>query len=230
MTGPGWFRRLGEASVLALGVALLSAVPTALRTARSGGSFPEGLLVGAAILLPILVVSLVLARAAGRGFRSIVGQASPRTAVLGVALWIGLALPGLAVLGAVLKATTHHRGLAGATFGVLGVVIVVTAAVGSHRMVGLGQRLVARGMRPWIPAAIGALVGVLPLLAVAAPLAGGAAEESAAALRAAIVDGAIALVATALVASIELNPRQRSSPELSAYAGRVAGTWGVPLA
>ena len=215
-----WVTRIGEACLLALCVAAFSAVPTALRTARSGGSFPEGLLVGAAVLLPILIVSLVLARAAGRGFRSVVGQTSPRTAVLGIALWIGLALSGLALLGAVLKATTHHRGLGGATFGVLAAVIVIAAAVVSHRLVSFGQRLVARGVRPWILAAVGALIGVLPLLVVAAPLARGASDESASAVRAAIVDGAIALVASALVASFDV----------SAYAGRLAGTWGVPLA
>src|SRR5215207_10121214 len=99
---PGWIRRLGEACLLGLGVALLSAVPTALRAARSGGSFPEGMLSGAAVLVPRVGLTLLLVRAAGRGFRAMVGQASLRVVVLGIALWIGIALPALSVLGAVL--------------------------------------------------------------------------------------------------------------------------------
>ena len=50
----GWTTRVGEACVLALFVAVLASVPAALRTARAGGTFPDGLLTGAAVLLPRL--------------------------------------------------------------------------------------------------------------------------------------------------------------------------------
>src|SRR4051812_49374286 len=162
----GWMSRLGEACVRSLGVVALASVPTALRTSGAGGSFVEGLLVGMGVLLPVVLLSLLLSRAAGRGFRQLVGAASPRPAILGLALWLGLCTPLLVGLGAVLKATTHHRGLGGATFGVLGVVVAAAAALVAQRLVGLGQTLVERGVKPWIPAAIGAAVGVLPLLAV----------------------------------------------------------------
>jgi arylsulfatase A-like enzyme len=218
---PGWIRRLGEACLLGLGVALLSAVPTALRAARSGGSFPEGLLAGAAVLVPLVVLSLLLVRAAGRGFRAMVGQASLRVVVLGIALWIGIALPALAVLGAVLKAGTNHRGLGGTTFAIAGAVAVIVSALLAHRLVSYAQGLVERGVRPWIPAAVGAVVGVVPLVVVAAPLAGGSPPHDAAgAVRSAIVDGAIVVVATALVASLELGPSWL----------RAAGIVGVPAA
>ncbi|AUX40149.1 cell wall surface anchor family protein [Sorangium cellulosum] len=209
--------------MLGLGVASLSAVPTALRTARAGASFLDGLLVGAAILLPLVTLALILARAAGRGFRGIVGAGAERLAVLRVALWIGVAVPVLAALAALLKATTHHRGLAGATFGVLGLAGVAAAALFTQRLVALGDRLAARGVKPWILAVAGAAIGVLPLVAAFAPLAafaGNTTEDAGAAVRAAIVDGAIALVATALVSSVDL----------SAAVGRVAGLAGVPLA
>jgi choline-sulfatase len=196
--------RAGETCLRALGVASLAAVPTALRTAGAGGDFPSGLLVGAAVLLPVVVLALALSQASGRGFRQLVGAASPRSVGFGVALWIGIAMPLLVVLGAVLKATTHHRGIAGATFGVIGFVIVGAAALLSQRLLGLGRRLVERGLPAWIPAAIGAAVGVLPLLVVAAPLGRHSDEGGAGAVRAAIVDGAIVLVATALVASMDL--------------------------
>ncbi|WP_437572075.1 sulfatase [Sorangium sp. So ce542] len=218
-----WTTRLGEACVLGLGVASLSAVPTALRTARAGASFLDGLLVGTAVLLPLVTLAIILSRAAGRGFRGIVGAGGERLAVLRVALWIGVALPVLAALAALLKATTHHRGLAGATFGVLGLAGVAAAALLTQRLVALGDRLAARGVKPWILAVAGAAIGALPLVAAFAPLAafaGSTAGDAGAAVRAAIVDGAIALVATALVSSVDL----------SAAVGRVAGLAGVPLA
>lgn len=209
--------------MLGLGVASLSAVPTALRTARAGASFLDGLLVGTAVLLPLVTLALILSRAAGRGFRGIVGAGGERLAVLRVALWIGVALPVLAALAALLKAATHHRGLAGATFGVLGLAGVAAAALLTQRLVALGDRLAARGVKPWILAVAGAAIGVLPLIAAFAPLAafaGNTTGDAGAAVRAAIVDGAIALVATALVSSVDL----------SAAVGRVAGLAGVPLA
>ena len=123
---------------------------TALRTAGAGGAFLEGLLVGSAVLLPLVTLSLVLARAAGRGFRGIVGQGSARLAVLRVALWIGVAVPLLAALPARLEVGTNHRGLAGATFGVFALGAAAAAALIAHRLVTLGDRLAARGVRPWI--------------------------------------------------------------------------------
>lgn len=229
---PGVSARAGEVCLLALGVALLSSVPTALRTMGAGGGFASGLLVGAGVLLPVVALTLTLSRASGRGFRLLVGvreggapnrpeeAASPRGAVFGVALWIGIAVPLLVAVGAALKATTHHRGIAGATFGVLGLVIVGSAALVSERLLNLGRRLVERGLAPWLPAGVGAAVGVLPLLVVAAALGRQGGDDGAAAVQAAIMDGAIVLVATALAASMELGRG----------LGRLARVAGVPIA
>jgi choline-sulfatase len=217
---PPWFKRAGEACLRALAVVLLAAVPTALRTAGAGGSFPGGWLVGAGVLLPIVAAALILSRASGRGFHLLVQAEGPRAAVLRVALWVGIALPILEGLAAVLKATTHHRGIAGATFGVLGLVIVAGAALLAQRLVRLGRALVERGLAPWIPAAIGAAVSVLPLLVVAGTLGREPGSGAAAGVRAAILDGAIVFVATALAASMDLPPSLRKR----------AGFGGVPLA
>jgi choline-sulfatase len=216
----GWIDRLGDACLRALAVVALASVPTALRTSGAGGSFVEALLVGTGVLLPVVLVALLLSRAAGRGFRQLVGAASPRPAVLGVALWIGIAAPLLVGLGAVLRATTHHRGLGGGTFGVLALGVAAAAALASQRLVALGQRLVERGVEPWIPSAIGAAVGVLPLVAVAIPLGHRGDDPDGAAVRAAILDGAIVVVATALAASTGLGAQLR----------RVARLGGVPAA
>ncbi len=212
--------RLGEACLRALAVVVLASVPTALRTSGAGGSFVEGLVVGAGVLLPLVLVVLLLSRAAGRGFRQLLGAESPRPAVLGVALWLGLATPLLVGLGAALKATTHHRGLGGGTFGVLAFGVAAAAALVAQRLVSLGRALVERGMKPWIPAAIGAAVGVLPLLAVAVPLGQPSDDPSGPAVRAAILDGAIVVVATSLAAVTGLGAQLR----------RAARLGGVPAA
>ncbi|MCK6592054.1 MAG: cell wall anchor protein, partial [Polyangiaceae bacterium] len=124
-----WTTRLGEACVLAVGVAAFSSIPTALRTAGAGGSFLDGLLVGTGLLLPLVIASLALFRAAGRGLRGVLGASSRRVATLHIALWISFSLPLFTVLGAVLKATTNHRGLGGATFGVLALGAALGAAL-----------------------------------------------------------------------------------------------------
>lgn len=215
-----WTTRFGEACVLAVGVAAFSSVPTALRTAGAGGSFLDGLLVGTGVLLPLVAVALALFRAAGRGLRGVLGASSRRVAALHIALWLALSLPLLTALGAVLKATTNHRGLGGATFGVLALGAVLTAALVARRAVTFGQRLAARGVRPWVLAGAGAVVAVVPLIVFAAPLVRAGAEGAARHIQAALLDGAIAIVAAALVASVDL----------AAPLSRVAGTWGVPLA
>jgi arylsulfatase A-like enzyme len=215
-----WTTRLGEACVLAVGVAAFSSVPTALRTAAAGGSFLDGLLVGTGVLLPLVAASLALFRAAGRGLRGVLGASSRRVAALHIALWIGLSLPLLAGLGAALKATTNHRGLGGATFGVLALGAVLAAALLARRAVSFGQDLAARGVKPLALAAAGTVLAVLPVLVFAAPLVRAGTGGSARHIQAALLDGAIALVATALVASVDL----------AAPLARIAGIWGVPFA
>jgi choline-sulfatase len=211
--------RLGRACLLGLAVALVSAIPTALRTATAGGGFALGLLVGVGVLVPVGSLALGLVQAAARGFRGLAGPRTPPWLTLGSALWLGLALPVLAALGALLQTGTNHRGLGGAAFGVLGAVVTLAAALVAARLIGLARDLVARGTHPWLVAAPGAVVGVLPVLLVAATLAPSA-EPGGAAVRAALLDGAIALVATALAASFEL----------PAPAARLARRVGAPVA
>ncbi len=204
----GWITRIGEASLRALAVAALASVPSALRTARAGGGFLDGLLISAGVLVPLLTLVLLLASSAGRGFRQFVGADSPRSAVLKLALWIGLALPPLALAGTFLKATTHHRGLAGATFAVVALVIAAATLLIAHRLVNFGKALVERGVRPFIPAIIGAAIGLIPLLVVAAPLGRHGGADDTPTLRAAVIDAAIVIVAAALAATTDLGARR----------------------
>ncbi|MFO0587219.1 MAG: sulfatase [Polyangiaceae bacterium] len=212
--------RLGEACVFGVCVAALSSTPTALRTTAHQGGFFDGLVIGTATLLPLVTLSIVMLRAAGRGLRGIAGQGPSRAVALRIALWIGLALPALAVLATLLKAVTHHRGLGGATFGVFGLVAVAVAALLAYRLVDLGEWLASRGVKSWVLAACGAAIGVLPVLLVAAPLGAPEARDGAGPVGAAIVDGLIAVIAMALVVTVDLGDRLR----------RLAGTWGIPFA
>lgn len=184
------------------------------------GGFFDGLLIGAAALLPLVTLSIVMLRAAGRGLRGIAGQGASRTVALRIALWIGLALPALAVLATLLKAVTHHRGLGGATFGVFGLGAVAGAALLAYRLVDLGEFLAARGVKSWVIAAVGAALAVLPVFVVMAPLGKPQAHEGAGAVGAAIVDGLIAVIAMALVVTVDLGARW----------GRIAGLGGIPFA
>ena len=220
MTNSGWTMRLGEACMLALSVAALAAVPTALRSHVSGGGLLDGLLVGTAALLPFVTLLVVLLRAAGRGLRGVMGSSANAAATLSIALLVGLALPALSVVAGLLKALTHHRGLGGGTFGVVGLAVVIACALVARRMVDLGQNLVSRGVRPVFVAAGGAIVSVLPLVVLAISLARASNGQGAGSVGAALVDLAIALVATALAASIELR----------AQHSKFASTFGVPFA
>ncbi len=88
----------------------------------------------------------------------------------------------------------------------LALVIAIVAALVTRRLLAVGDRLVARGVRPGIVAAIGAAIAVVLMLVAAAPLGikGEGVAESA--VRATILDAAIVLVATALASSIEIRP------------------------
>jgi hypothetical protein len=210
-------RAVGEACLLALVVAGLAAFPTALRASAMGAAFLAGWAAGASLLLPLVAVTIALARAAGRGFRSINGVSSPKLGILGVLLWIGLASPALALIATFLKSTTHHRGLGGATFGVLGLVAVAGTALLAFRMVAFARRLAARGVAPWVIAAVGGAIGTLPILVLAMPLSHAATDPVGRHVHAAVLDGAIVCVAAALAATSQLPDRVRG----------LAGSWGL---
>ncbi|MCA9621992.1 MAG: hypothetical protein KC731_23375, partial [Myxococcales bacterium] len=59
--------QIGEASAMALGAALLAAIPTVAR-ARGSVGIVDGLLIGVALSLVIVLPLALLARRAARGF------------------------------------------------------------------------------------------------------------------------------------------------------------------
>jgi arylsulfatase A-like enzyme len=180
---------LGDAATIALAVSLVCAVPTAVRSGGAGASMLDGLLVASAILL-VLTLPLVLLKArAARGWRGLVsGPSRPLTVAL--ALWVALAVLVLAVLAALLKAKTHHRALAGATFGVVGAAALVATAVVAVRATAFGRWLVQRGLPNAAATALIALVFAFPL-----GLVGWSLARSNGGARAAVFDLALVLAA-----------------------------------
>ena len=238
---PGPPRSFAESCALALACALVGSIPSALRAARAGGPFLGSWLGSAAIVLPLIVLFIALTRAAGRGYRMVTGNSAGRSTATGIALWVGLSTPAMLVLGAILKATTHHRGLGGATFGVLAVILVIGAAVVARHLVRTARKMADRGVNPTAIAVGFALLTIVPLLAVAFPLVRGADDSDASrAVASALVDGAIFVVATALAGSVDLRDKLRERARsfglvaalvvMVAGGGWVVGSQGLALA
>lgn len=214
--------RLGEAALAGLAAAVVASLPVALRVAGEGGSPLGGLVASAAVLAVPLAVVVFASRAAGRAYRMITGRGAGRSTAVGLAMWAGLSAPLLLILAAALKAGTNHRGLGGATFGALALGVVVVTALAARRLVVLGQQLAARGVAS--PGTIDRVSsgGALLLAGAATFLGLRGAEGGAAEARvlAALVDGALAAVATILAAGVSAPPAVR----------RVAGRAGLPVA
>lgn len=211
---PSRLARASEASALALGAAVLCALPTAYRAAVAGGSALDGLLVGAAILTALLLPVMLLKERALRGLRGVIGKEPPSALAVGVGLWVALSALLLIGLAAVLKARTHHRGLGGATYGIFGAAALCAAAVMASRVVAFGRFLIERGVPRWLVRGAAWVLSASPLvLLTASALAGRGASDVAA--RAALLD----LLLTAAVVALAYS---RDIPETLARRARLA--------
>ena len=117
---------------LALGLlcAVAAALPALLRVLPEGLGVSAALALGGATSLVVVPLGFWLRRALERGL-----PAADRALMAGTAL---SALP-LALFGGVLKSTTHHRPLGGATFAVAAMCVLATCVGLSFRFLG-GQR------------------------------------------------------------------------------------------
>jgi choline-sulfatase len=113
-------------------VALAASAPAALRVSGHLGFFEPWLVVAGLFCVPVLLL-VAAARLARRSLEELLP--SSRSALfLGVGLWAIFSWPAYAVLGALLQATTHHRGLGGATFGALAFGASTAAALLAWRL------------------------------------------------------------------------------------------------
>lgn len=212
---------IGEACGLALVSCLLGSIPASLRVSREGGSLVGGLLVAAAIVLPLLAVTISLSRAAGRGFRMVTGLRAGRSTAALIGLWIGLIAPVLLVLGALLKDKTNHRGLGGTTFGVLALFVAIGGALVAKRLVQTGRWLVDRGVSARNVAIGLAVLAIAPTFVVSLPLLSGHdPSPHAPAVAAALIDGVLFVVAGAVAVTYDVGERARA----------IARRYGLPAA
>lgn len=140
------------------------------------GWVPSWLASVALMLLPTL-----LAVAALRGVGWALGRVQPDAgkrsfAVSVLALWAAASSVGLTLFGSILHAGTHHRGLGGATFGIVGAIAVIACGVVILRLAQVSRQLLERRAVVWGIAAVCA--GVILLATRAATKAPAGAEPA----------------------------------------------------
>lgn len=124
--------------------ALAASVPPELRIGDGGSPLRavEVWFALAAVIAPFAIVVVATFRRARHGLRILVGPSI--TLFAGTLLWWAVLELGLvSVFGAVLKAKTHHRGLAGVTFAffalVTGILVALFAARGGRMLAKAGN-------------------------------------------------------------------------------------------
>jgi choline-sulfatase len=160
---------LGAATI----AALLGAVPATVRVAHDGGGPLRAWIgVSASALVPMIVL-VGFARSAREGARSITGDEAPLV-TWAIGAWAIATFLALAAFGAVLRATTHHHGLAGVTFAMGGLVVGGAMALVVRRLTQM-----ARDADPWgrtglVVCVMGALVCALLTVVIRVARSGGA--------------------------------------------------------
>ena len=119
--------------------AVLASLPAMLRVAEGStvGRGLEAWAVLAAVLLPVATGLVGLFRRARVGLRTLAGE-SATAVIAGVLWWAILEAAFLSVVGTVLRAKTHHHGLAGVTFAMMALVsglFVALLAVRATKMI-----------------------------------------------------------------------------------------------
>lgn len=117
--------------------AVLASVPAEMRMSENDSmlhALPQWLVL-AALMTPLGILCVTIFRRARVGLRLLAGE-HVALVVAGVLWWCVLELGLLSVFGGVLRAKTHHHGLAGVTFAIFAVVSGIAVAM-----------LAARGMR-----------------------------------------------------------------------------------
>lgn len=139
--GASFVVRFGTALGLGAAASLASALPATLRVAsmaEAGTSVPRAWLALSAAALAPMVASVVVLRGARSGLRALGGPGAGLRA-FGVALWLSSLVVAFTLFGAVLRAHTHHHGLAGVTFAFGALAIAVGSALVCARVVSLAR-------------------------------------------------------------------------------------------
>jgi hypothetical protein len=221
--------RFGTAVGLAAVAALACVVPAALRVASSDagnvGRTHAWIGLAAAALLPMLAAVVVL-RGAREGLRAFAGSGAGLR-LYGVGLWMAVLLVGLSLFGSVLRATTHHHGLAGVTFAFGALAFALGDALACVRVVTIARGLPERGRRVVLPA-LAVAVGIV-LLAVGVRFLRAASHDAASHAAAGIVVDVLAFALAALFASRQSLALRRSIAVVGPPIAVVVAALGVPM-
>lgn len=142
--------------------AAVSSLPAALRIGGAGSVVRalQHWLALAALLTPVAVIVVAVLHRGRTGLRLLAGERAPVFAA-GALWWAVLELGVLSIFGAVLRAKTHHHGLAGVTFAIVALVSGLVVAMLAVRGVRLLLRLPPGGHRAaLVVAAVAAFVVV----------------------------------------------------------------------
>jgi len=211
--------------------ALIASAPAAARVADERIAF----LAAWPAIAGLIGVPLAGLIAAMRLARRSLGDRKPSTAaslLWGAGVWLCLSLPADAILAAVLKATTHHRALGGATFATLALLVNGLAVLAAWRFtVSVLPRLPprARSKDFALVIALGMGMVVLASVVIGALGAGGPPDASLTdRVVALLVDGSLAVGATAFAALYDVPPKRAHMASWGG-AGGLALLGGVAL-
>jgi len=157
----------GEIAFASILTGAVVAVPMSLRAAEQPGLATAWLsLAGVSAVLALAVVFLI--RTATVGVQKVLPDRSKRaTLLLAGSVWMLLSTAILAGFGAVLSSVTHHRGLGGTTFALVGVGIVAVCALVSWRLARLTGKIGQRPAVAWSAFVVAcAALGVLLFVAL----------------------------------------------------------------
>jgi choline-sulfatase len=133
--------RVGTAVGAGTLAALVASLPAAMRVGASGelGTARSLVALAAAALVP-MIAAVAVARGASGGLRAYAGPGAGLRG-FGLALFLSTMFVGLSVFGSVLRATTHHHGLAGVTFALGALFLAVGDALVCARVVSIVKAL-----------------------------------------------------------------------------------------
>lgn len=193
--------------------AVASSLPAALRMGdeSSASRALEQWVVLSALATPVCVAAVAVLRRARVGLRLLMGERAHLLAI-GVLWWSVIELGLLSIFGAVLRKTTHHHALAGATFAVFAIVSGALVGAFARKTTGTLARGEASVQKVGLAIAGGAAFLVLMLVGVRTSRAEGLHTASA------LVD-ALALAVTSTITSSRAFAR-----------GRPMAIAGVPVA
>ncbi|MBX3186152.1 MAG: hypothetical protein KF819_04015 [Labilithrix sp.] len=183
--------------------AIASSLPAELRIGDGGSVFRafEQWLALAALLTPIGILAVAVFRRGRVGLKIVAGERAPLIAA-SLLWWAVLELGILSAFGAVLRAKTHHHGLAGVTFAIFALISGLVIGLLAVRGVRMLLRMPPSGHRVALGVAAGATFLAIVLVGVRTARAEGIHTAG-------VLVDALALIVSSAIASTRVVAKQR---------------------